>query len=502
MANLDIERGKFETLIETNTLINSEYTDVRALLNRIIESATRLTEAESSSLILINPQNNKLYFEIALGPKGPDVKRFSLKVGEGIAGWVVQNNRSIIVNDVHADERFDSSISEKIGYPTHTILAVPMRLKGKCVGVVEIINKKDGKAFNDTDLQWMEIFATQAAIAIQNARSFQKVQEEVCTLQDQVAADRGYHTFIGESSVIRQRLEVAKRAAQTDSSVLLLGESGVGKELFAEQIHLNSPRRDGPFIRVNCAALPETLLESELFGHVKGAFTDATADRRGRFELADEGTIFLDEIGDIPLSTQGKLLRVLQDKVFERVGSSEPVSADVRIIAATNKEIEKEVEEGGFRKDLYYRLNVLPIYIPPLRDRREDIPVLADFFLSRFKRETKKQILGFADEAMEILLTYSWPGNVRELENAVERAVVVTKDGPIRPEAFVLGGYSHGDEARFTGKTLKEAINLFKKHFVQSSLESHGWQQTRTAKELGIQRTYLSKLIKDLKLTR
>jgi Nif-specific regulatory protein len=281
-----------------------------------------------------------------------------------------------------------------------------------------------------------------------------------------------------------------------------LGESGVGKELFAEQIHLHSPRNNDPLIRVNCAALPESLLESELFGHVKGAFTGATSDRRGRFELANGGTMFLDEIGDLPLNLQVKLLRVIQHRTFERVGGTEPIKVDVRIIAATNKDIEKEVDSGRFRADLYYRLNVLPIYIPPLRERREDIPLLADFFLRRFKRETKKQIHGFAPESMQTLLSYSWPGNVRELENAVERAVVTTKVDTITSDAFVLDRLSENPEDEYSGKALKEAVNIFKKHYVRQVLEMNQWNQTKTSKLLGIQRTYLSRLIKELGINR
>ena len=294
MLKSAIDRNKFETLIEINALINSEYSDAKELLKTIIESATRLMEAEASSLLLVNPENNKLYFEISLGTKGPEVQRFSLNMGEGIAGWVAANNRSLIVNDVESDNRFFADISKKINFPTKAIVAVPMRVKERCVGVIEIINKIDGGNFTEEDLEWLEIFATQAAIAVQNSRSLQKVQEEITLLQDEIQTDKGYHTFIGESKSIREKLEIALRAAKTGSSVLLLGESGVGKELFAEQIHLNSPRSNEPLIRVNCAALPENLLESELFGHVKGAFTGASSDRRGRFELADGGTIFLD----------------------------------------------------------------------------------------------------------------------------------------------------------------------------------------------------------------
>jgi Nif-specific regulatory protein len=502
MLKSAIDRNKFETLIEINALINSEYSDGKELLRTIIESATRLMEVEASSLLLVNPENNKLYFEISLGTKGPEVQRFSLNMGEGIAGWVAANNRSLIVNDVESDSRFFADISKKINFPTKAILAVPMRIKERCVGVIEIINKIDGGNFSEEDLEWLEIFATQAAIAVQNARSLGKVREEITLLQDEIQIDKGYHTFIGESKAIRDKLEIALRAARTDSSVLLLGESGVGKELFAEQIHLHSPRSNNPLIRVNCAALPENLLESELFGHVKGAFTGASSDRRGRFELADGGTIFLDEIGDLPLNLQVKLLRVIQHRMFERVGGAEPIKVDVRIIAATNKDIEVEVASGRFRADLYYRLNVLPIYIPPLRDRRDDIPILADFFLKRFNREIKKQITGFAPEAMEVLLSYSWPGNVRELENAVERAVVITQSDAITPDLFVMDKMTSRAEDAYNGRFLKDAVNTFKKHYIRQILDMNRWNQTKTAKLLGIQRTYLSRLIKELNINR
>ena len=500
MFTSPIDASRLQTLIEINTLINSNYTDVNTLLTRILESATKLTSGEASSLLMVDPENNKLYFEIALGTKSSDVKRFSLNMGEGIAGWVAERNTSLIVNDVASDDRFFSDISKQIGFPTNAILAVPMRIKDRCVGVLEIVNKTGGKTFGQDDLQWLEVFATQAALAIQNAHSYQKVRDEVYFLQDQIQSVKGFHTFVGKSAAIQEKLSIAKKVAGTDSSVLILGESGVGKELFAEQIHLASARAEMPFIRVNCAALPEHLLESELFGHVKGAFTDATADRRGRFELADGGTIFLDEIGDVPLNLQAKLLRVLQEKVFEKVGSSEPLSVDVRVIAATNKDIETELSEGRFRQDLYYRLNVLPLYIPPLRERREDIPELADFFLKRLNHDTKKQIRGFTTAAMEAVLSYSWPGNVRELENVVERAVVICADEYIEPRDLILSSSGAGDDDSFSGKSLKDAINLFKRFFILQSLEINSWSQTKTAKVLGIQRTYLSRLIKELEI--
>lgn len=502
MFKSTIDPKKFDTFIEINNLINSNYSDVRALLTRILESATKLAEGEASSLLLLDQESGKLFFEIALGSKGPDVKKFSLNMGEGIAGWVAEHNTSLIVNDVDKDTRFFSDISKQIGFPTTSILAVPMRIKDECVGVIELINKRNGRSFSQEDLDWLEVFATQAALTLQNARNFQKVREEIGLLQDKVAAGQGFHKFIGVSPAIREKMDIVKRVATADSSVLILGESGVGKELFAEQIHLHSNRRDKPFIRVNCAALPEALLESELFGHVRGAFTDATSLRRGRFELSDGGTIFLDEIGDLPFALQAKLLRVIQHKTFEKVGSGEPITVNVRIIAATNRDIEKAVEKGTFRSDLYYRLNVLPLYIPPLRQRTEDIVELATYFLRRFNRETNKQIKGFSEKAMEEMFAYSWPGNVRELENAVERAVVIARQEFINPQDLILPtGIGNSSDA-YTEKSFKDAVNSFRKGFLTVSLQNHKWNQTSAAKSLGLQRTYLTKLIKELEITK
>ncbi|MBP7095290.1 MAG: sigma 54-interacting transcriptional regulator [Spirochaetia bacterium] len=494
-----IDPKKFETLLEIYTLINSNYGDATSLLTQIIESATRLTEGEASSLMLRNPEDGRLYFEIALGPKGREVKKFSVKPGEGIAGWVAEHGQSLIVNDVDTDARFTGEISKSIGFPTWSILAVPMLVRERLVGVIEILNKKGKKYFTQEDLQWLEVFAVQAAIAIENARFLEKAREEIGFLRNQISADKGWHTLVTQSAVMAEKLDLIDRVARTESSVLILGESGTGKELFAEQVHLRSNRRSGPFVRVNCAALPEGLLESELFGHVKGAFTDAVQSRKGRFELADGGTIFLDEIAEVPIKLQAKLLRVLQQKTFEPVGSSDSITVDVRIVAATNRDIEAQVEKGEFRSDLYYRLNVLPIYIPPLRQRKEDIPVLADHFLKRFSRETKKSFSGFTDSAMDLMLSYPWPGNVRELENAVERACVIASENRIHDRDLLVGDRGTSQDA-YKGKSLKDALVIFKKHFIRRALDEHEWNQTETAKVLDIQRTYLSRLIKELSI--
>jgi Nif-specific regulatory protein len=493
LSTIDVK--KFNTLIEINNLINSDYSDITMILTQILDSAARLCEGEGATLLFRNRETGELYFEIALG-MGTEIKKYTLKAGEGIAGWVAEYNKSLIVNDVQKDKRYLVEIFKQIGYSCKTMMAVPLRVKDECIGVIELINKQNDKFFTQDELEWLEIFSNQAGIAFQNARS---AAREERLLPDELYTEEGYHTVIAKSPVILEKLELIDRIAKTDSSVLILGESGAGKEIFAEQIHLRSLRSREPFIRVNCAALPEGLLESELFGHIKGAFTHAMGNRRGRFEMADGGTIFLDEIGDLPLSLQAKLLRVIQEKTFEKVGSDISQRVNVRILAATNKDIDMLVEKGEFRSDLYYRLNVLPLYIPPLRQRPEDIPELAAFFLKKCARKINKQFDGFSNDAMEAMLSYSWPGNIRELENCIERACVIGKTRWIQKDVLFLKNEAPSSEYEAEGnRDLKRAINIFKAHFIRKTLEENHGNQTETAKVLDIQRTYLSRLIKEL----
>jgi len=498
LSKIDVQ--KFNTLIETNALINSNYADLNSLLTNIIDSATRLCDGEASCLLLMNKEKEELYFEISLGGAGMKVKRFTVKMGEGIAGWVALHNKSLIVDDVQADSRHRRDISKELKYAAKTMLAVPMRVKDECVGVIEIINKKTGKPFNQEDLEWLQIFATQAGIAVVNAQSMEKARNKIRQLEEQNKSDMEHHTIVAKSPVILEKLEIIERVAKTDSSVLILGESGVGKEIFAERIHLLSPRSTKPFIRVNCAAIPEGLLESELFGHVKGAFTSAISNRHGRFEMADGGTIFLDEIAELPLALQAKLLRVIQERKFEKVGSDATISVDIRILAATNRDIEKQVEKGEFRSDLYYRLNVLPLYIPPLRQRPEDIPLLADFFLRKSIKKTRNHFDGFSEEALSAMLSYSWPGNVRELENCIERACVIGKGALLGAEDIFLKSFPMEVLPKDGSRNLKAAENIFRSRYIKKVLAEHNWNQTEASKALSIQRTYLSRLIKELEI--
>lgn len=496
-----IDSEKFRTLIDINARLNSSYTDFRSLLKTIVESAARLVGAEAASLALFDVSTKSLRFEIALGPRGAELQGKTVPSTDGIVGWVFQNSRSIIVNDAAHDSRFSPAVSKEISYSTNSILAVPLKVKDATEGVIELINKTSHGLFVDDDLEWVELFAVQASIAFNNARQYERTEHELSYLQHKVQEGEGWHPLIFSSKVMQERLDLVKRVAPSDASVLILGESGVGKELIAEQLHLNSRRSQKPFVRVNCAALPENLLESELFGHVKGAFTDAISNREGRFEAANGGTIFLDEIAELPLKLQSKLLRVIQQKTFERIGSNETIKADVRIIAATNRDIEKLVQNQEFRSDLYYRLNVLPIQIPPLRERLEDIPTLAEYFLRKFSRETNRGILHFSDSCMECLLSYSWPGNIRELENAIERAVLIAKGTLITADDLMIGGMASApSNEQFNGKELKEAIILFKSNYIRAALEQNRWNQTETARHLKIQRTYLSRLLKELNI--
>ncbi|MDR2659902.1 MAG: sigma 54-interacting transcriptional regulator, partial [Spirochaetaceae bacterium] len=404
-----VDPDKFRTLIEIGALINSDYSDIHELLTGIVESAGRLCSASSACLLLFDEKRERLFFEVLVGfSERVSLEHQSIEIGEGVAGWAARNNKSIIINDTDNSERRLSAVLEQSGFPVKAIIAVPMLAKDRCIGVLEVINKQNSAQFSGEDLEWLEIFANQAALALQNAKNYEKIREEAAVLQEQLETGGVFHTLIAKSPVMLEKLAVIDRLAATDAAVLILGESGSGKELAAEQIHLRSPRKTGPFVRVNCAALPSGLAESELFGHVKGAFTGAVSKRIGRFEAANGGTIFLDEVGDLPLDLQAKLLRVIQQKTFEKVGSTIPQTVDVRLLAATNKNIEKLVAEEKFRSDLYFRLNVLPIYIPPLRQRIEDIPELARFFLENCARDMKKCFDGFSDDAMQALIAHSW----------------------------------------------------------------------------------------------
>jgi len=470
----------------------SSVQDLDKLLQLIIESATGVVGAEAASLLLLDRTTNSLYFKVATGAKGDAVKDFKVKVGQGIAGHVAQTGQPLLIADAGQDSRWMREISDSIDFETRSMACVPLSIRGQTIGVVQVINKSDQSQFTQADMTVLEEFSSLAALAIGSARNLEQVRQENLDLKKELGEK---HQIIGKSMVLEKVLTDAQKLSRTKTTALIQGESGTGKELLARLIHRESPRRDKPLVVLNCAALPETLLESELFGYEKGAFTGAAGRKIGKFEAAHEGTLFLDEIGEMAPGIQAKLLRVLQEGVFYRVGGTTPITVDVRVLSATNKKLMKEVKAGKFREDLYYRLNVVQLPIPPLRERLEDVAFLVGHFLEVFKKETGLSNLTISESAMEKMSGYNWPGNIRELRNAIERAVVMGDGKSIQPEDLPITASLPKFAGLKVGLTLEEALNEFKKEFILLNLKHTGGNRSKAAKVMDIQRTYLSRLI-------
>ncbi len=470
----------------------SSVQDLDKLLQLIIESATGVVRAEAASLLLLDPTTNTLYFKVTTGAKGEEVKEFRIKIGQGIAGHVAETGQPLLIADAQQDNRWMREISDSINYETRSMACVPLKINNRTIGVVQVINKKDKTQFTHADMDVLEEFSSLAALAIGSARNLEQVRQENQDLKKELGEK---HQIIGKSVILNKVLEDAQKLSRTKTTALIQGESGTGKELLARLIHRESPRKEKPLVVLNCAALPEPLLESELFGHEKGSFTGAAGRKLGKFETAHEGTLFLDEIGEMAPGIQAKLLRVLQEGVFYRVGGNTPITVDVRVLSATNKNLKKEVEEGKFREDLYYRLNVVQLNIPPLRERLEDVAFLVEHFLAVFKKETGLSTLTISEAAMDKMSRYNWPGNIRELRNAIERAVVMGNGKTIMPEDLPITASLPKFAGLKVGLTLDEALNEFKKEFILLNLRHTGGNRSNAAKVMDIQRTYLSRLI-------
>jgi Nif-specific regulatory protein len=418
-------------------------------------------------------------------------------MGEGIAGHVALTGEALLIPDVTRDPRWQPRISASIGFPTRSIACAPLTADGEIIGVLEVIDKAGGGAIRSEDMPLLNVFAELAAVAIANARRIDRDRKSIRDMQAEMDLRS---EIVGESPAIRRSIADALKVANAKTSTLIVGESGTGKELLARLIHRAGSRRDAPMVVLNCAALPESLLEDELFGHEKGAFTGAVARKIGKFELADGGTLFLDEIGEMSPTMQSKLLRILQEGVFYRLGGNDSIPVDVRALAATHRDIDREVAEGRFREDLYYRLNVVQIRMPALRERMEDIPLLAEHFLNRFKHERGIAHLRFSPEAMERMRAYDWPGNVREMKNAIERAVVMGSPPEIRAEDLPAFARPTNKLDAGVGSSFKEAVDAFKRDFLALNLRHTGGNRSLAARTLGIQRTYLSRLIAKYRL--
>jgi transcriptional regulator with GAF, ATPase, and Fis domain len=480
----------FQLLLEASKLINSSFNLTEAL-RHILKAVTQSVKSEAASLLLINPITNNLYFKTSSGNVAV-LKNLSLKMGEGIAGWVAQHRKSVLVNKVKDDPRHKKDIDKKTGFVTHSIIAAPVEYQGQILGTLEVLNPKEKPQFDEADLVLVEALASQVAIAIRYCVSYTKLNEENIELKKAINLE---NTIIGQSKAIREVIQLAEKVAPFDVTVLLTGESGTGKELVARLIHERSPRREKPFIAVNCSALPENLIESELFGHEKGAFTGAITKRKGKFEIASEGTLFLDEIGDMNFSVQAKILRVLETGVIERIGSDELIRTNVRIIAATNKNLRLLLDEQNFREDLYYRLNEIHIEIPPLKERRSDIPLLTNHFLHLFSNLFQKNITGVSEEVLNHFINHEWPGNIREMKNVIKASVILSDNQTISLNSLPEEIRRTKGQKEFLSKEIESLEWIEKQHIIKLLMEND-WNKSKTALKLNISRPTLDAKIK------
>jgi Nif-specific regulatory protein len=490
MSNLSVRAGAIDesgltALVVASATINGSL-NLEEVLTQIARSAADVLDAEASSVLLFDRERNQLVFKAAVGGQAEALVGHAFDARLGIAGRVLASGEPELSLDARSHPDFYEGIDAKLSFHTKGMIAAPLTYRADVIGVVEVLNKRGEGHFGDRDIEILKVFANLAAISATNARMHESLKKDNLGFRKAAATT---DPIVGSSKALAEALKLCDRVAATNATVLLLGETGTGKELSARRVHAHSPRSERAFIAINCAALPETLLESELFGHEAGAFTGATSTKLGRFELADQGTLFLDEIGDVSPSTQIKLLRVLQEREFVRVGGSKTITCDVRIIAATNRDLQKAMRDGEFREDLYYRLNVFPIHLPPLRERRDDIPLLVEYFAEKTATELGWLKPKISPKALELLCAYRWPGNIREMRNVMERSVLMCDSGIIEPQIlpreFVPGT---ADEVDSDGVS---ALEGYEKAMIVRALEENGWNQTRAAESLNISRDNL-----------
>lgn len=475
--------------------------DTDELLQAIAETTTKTLECERATIFLWDRRVGKLIGRPAMGIDGDELV---VSDSAGVVGEVLQSAESKLWSlGADSSGRLNQTVDQQTGFQTESLAAVAMRdPSDKLIGVFEAINQSSG-AFDALDLELLESLAQHAAAAIQSQGRRQRLKRSRDRLVDDAAATS---PLIGDHGSIRELRTQSAKVARTELSVLILGRNGTGKEVLARQVHYQSDRRSGPFVAVNCAALVETLLESELFGHEKGAFTDAQSTRIGKFELAAGGTLFLDEIGDMSLGGQAKLLRVLEEKVIVRVGGSETIPVDVRVVAATNQPLEELIQAKRFREDLYFRLSVVSLRLPPLAERGGDVLVLANHFLDHFAAQIGRPVLQFSEESQLALQAHPWPGNVRQLRNTIERASYLSETNVITPAdldlpASVTSGPSGGAETgpiHAAHPKLTDATRLFQIRHIEATVASAGGNMTEAASRMGLHRSNLYRKMRQL----
>jgi len=499
LSNILIERALMKTkrtkeveLLSDISRDFSESRDLEETLKFILKSFDTHLNLRRGTITLLDPETEMINIRVAHGLSKQSTSQASYKVGEGITGLVVQTGKEIVVPDIAKDPRFlhkTKSRRQKAGEQI-AFFCVPIKLEGQTIGTLSADKEMDANDDFDASVRLLNVIATMAAQAIKLRKLMesdrQQLREENVRLREELKTHFNIHNMVGSSNAMKEVYRLIEQVSGSNATVLIRGESGTGKDLVAHAIHYNSLRADKPFVKVNCTALPDNLLESELFGHEKGAFTGAADRKIGRFERAHGGTIFLDEIGDFSINLQVKLLRVIQFKEFERVGGTETIKTNVRIVVATHKNLEEQIKGGLFREDLYYRINVFPIYMPPLRERKDDIMLLADYFLERIAAENTKNISRISTHAIEMLTRYHWPGNIRELENCIERAVLLCDGDVIRSEHLPPSLQMIKKTETVAKRSLTEIIENKERELIIDALKKSRGFQRRAAKELSI----------------
>jgi Nif-specific regulatory protein len=484
--------SELNLLLAISTLLNERKRDIKTGLKEAIALLANYLQAERVILTILNRANAHISIEVAYGLSDIERKKIFYKPGEGIIGKVIESGNPVVIPKIAESTNYlnKTEIPLSLDGKDISFICVPINDAGEIVGTLsmhKIYNPHVGFS------EHARVLSIIGSMVTQSVRMRQEYREEIQMLKDENQKLHGElikrirpNNLIGNSANMQAVFELIDRVATTNATVLIRGESGVGKELIADAIHFGSTRKSKPFIKVNCAALPESLLESELFGHEKGAFTGANASRAGRFEAANTGTIFLDEIGDLPLSTQVKLLRIIQEREFERLGSTKPIKLDVRIICATNRNLEELIKKGDFREDFYYRINVFPLFVPPLRERGTDIPGLADHFVHKFNKTHHRAIKRISSSAIDMLMVYHWPGNIRELENCIEWACIMTTDNVVRAHNLPPSLQTAVSSKTKSSGTLESIVGKVEKQIIIETLLSTRGNIIKAAEKLGV----------------